>query len=290
MADDMGYADVSCYGRPDIETPNIDRIAANGMRFLQGYANSAVCSATRTALITGRYQYRLRIGLEEPLPAGQARYRSSAGASDAAVAAEEGRLWHHADRQMASGDSAEIRAAEERLRSFLRLSRRRHRLFRPSGHRSQRRFLERRRGDPRGRLFDRAVRTARGRYHQRLCAVGAAVPHQPAFQRAALAVGSGGRPGGIGTAAHQGDPGLRRRHAADLSAHDPGDGFADRPRAAGAGCERPRRKHHRHLHQRQWRRALRRHLAVHRAQDRTAGRGLADSHHRFLARANSAGA
>jgi arylsulfatase A-like enzyme len=68
VADDLGYADVSCYGRPDFSTPNIDRVAANGMRFVQGYANSAVCSATRTALITGRYQYRLRIGLEEPLP------------------------------------------------------------------------------------------------------------------------------------------------------------------------------------------------------------------------------
>ena len=67
MADDLGYADVGCYGRPDIRTPNIDRIAARGVRLLQGYANSAVCSATRTALITGRYQYRLRLGLEEPL-------------------------------------------------------------------------------------------------------------------------------------------------------------------------------------------------------------------------------
>jgi arylsulfatase A-like enzyme len=67
MADDLGYADVGCYGRPDLRTPNIDRIAARGVRFLQGYANSAVCSATRTGLITGRYQYRLRIGLEEPL-------------------------------------------------------------------------------------------------------------------------------------------------------------------------------------------------------------------------------
>src|SRR3954463_4524741 len=67
MADDLGYADVACYGRPDVRTPNIDRIAARGVRFLQGYANSAVCSATRTALITGRYQYRLRLGLEEPL-------------------------------------------------------------------------------------------------------------------------------------------------------------------------------------------------------------------------------
>ena len=53
MADDLGYADLSCYGRPDFSTPNIDRIAAGGMRFLQGYANSAVCSATRTGLITG---------------------------------------------------------------------------------------------------------------------------------------------------------------------------------------------------------------------------------------------
>ena len=67
LADDLGYADVSCYGRPDLKTPHIDRIAAQGVRFLQGYANSAVCSATRTALITGRYQYRLRLGLEEPL-------------------------------------------------------------------------------------------------------------------------------------------------------------------------------------------------------------------------------
>jgi arylsulfatase A-like enzyme len=67
LADDLGYADVSCYGRRDFTTPNIDRIAAEGMRFPQAYANSAVCTATRVALITGRYQYRLEVGLEEPL-------------------------------------------------------------------------------------------------------------------------------------------------------------------------------------------------------------------------------
>jgi len=67
MADDLGFADVSCNGRRDYETPNIDRIAQRGVRFTQGYANSAVCSATRLALITGRYQYRLPLGLEEPL-------------------------------------------------------------------------------------------------------------------------------------------------------------------------------------------------------------------------------
>ena len=67
MADDMGWADLSCYGREDYETPNIDRLAREGTRFTQAYANSAVCTATRVGLITGRYQYRLPIGLEEPL-------------------------------------------------------------------------------------------------------------------------------------------------------------------------------------------------------------------------------
>ena len=67
MADDLGYADLSCYGRRDFETPALDRLAAEGMRFTHAYANSAVCTASRVALITGRYQYRLPIGLEEPL-------------------------------------------------------------------------------------------------------------------------------------------------------------------------------------------------------------------------------
>ena len=70
MADDLGYADLSCYGRRDYTTPQIDGLARGGVRFTQAYANSAVCSATRTALITGRYQYRLRVGLEEPLGTG----------------------------------------------------------------------------------------------------------------------------------------------------------------------------------------------------------------------------
>ncbi len=67
LADDLGFADISCNGRREYATPNIDRIAERGVRFTQAYANSAVCSATRLALITGRYQYRLPLGLEEPL-------------------------------------------------------------------------------------------------------------------------------------------------------------------------------------------------------------------------------
>jgi arylsulfatase A-like enzyme len=67
MADDLGYADLSCYGRQEYETPALDGLAAQGVRFTDAYANSSVCSATRVALMTGRYQYRLPVGLEEPL-------------------------------------------------------------------------------------------------------------------------------------------------------------------------------------------------------------------------------
>ncbi|WP_427964648.1 sulfatase family protein [Altererythrobacter sp.] len=67
MADDLGYADLSCYGRREYQTPVLDALAQQGVRFTHAYANSAVCTATRVALITGRYQYRLPVGLEEPL-------------------------------------------------------------------------------------------------------------------------------------------------------------------------------------------------------------------------------
>ncbi|MDQ0609247.1 arylsulfatase A-like enzyme [Variovorax sp. W1I1] len=67
LADDLGYADLGVYGQTGFATPHLDGLAVEGVRFTQAYANSAVCSATRFALITGRYQYRLRGGLEEPI-------------------------------------------------------------------------------------------------------------------------------------------------------------------------------------------------------------------------------
>lgn len=69
LADDLGYADLSCYGRRDYVTPHLDTLAAGGVRLTQGYANSCVCSATRIGLATGRYQQRLVVGLEEPITA-----------------------------------------------------------------------------------------------------------------------------------------------------------------------------------------------------------------------------
>lgn len=63
LADDLGYGDLGCYGHPVAKTPNIDRLARQGVRFTQHYSNGPECSPTRTALMTGRYQQRVG-GLE----------------------------------------------------------------------------------------------------------------------------------------------------------------------------------------------------------------------------------
>ena len=67
LADDLGYADLGCYGGRDNCSPNLDRMATEGLRFTNGYANSCVCSPSRFAIATGRYQHRLRGGLDEPI-------------------------------------------------------------------------------------------------------------------------------------------------------------------------------------------------------------------------------
>lgn len=67
LADDLGWGDLSCYGRPDYRTPNIDLLATQGTKFTDAYSASAVCTPTRCAYITGQYPARFRIGLEEPL-------------------------------------------------------------------------------------------------------------------------------------------------------------------------------------------------------------------------------
>lgn len=69
LADDLGYADLGVFGARNIKTPNLDKLAKGGAQLTNAYSNSPVCSATRCGLITGRYQYRLRAGLEEPLSA-----------------------------------------------------------------------------------------------------------------------------------------------------------------------------------------------------------------------------
>jgi arylsulfatase A-like enzyme len=67
LADDMGWGDLSCYGRPDYETPNLDRLASQGMRFTNAYSAAPVCTPTRVGFHTGRYPARLPVGLREPI-------------------------------------------------------------------------------------------------------------------------------------------------------------------------------------------------------------------------------
>ena len=82
VADDLGFADLGCYGGREAAfgpvSPVLDRLAAGGLRFTQGYANSPVCSPTRFAIMTARYQYRLRGAAEEPINS-RARHSTTLG-------------------------------------------------------------------------------------------------------------------------------------------------------------------------------------------------------------------
>src|SRR6267378_2381854 len=61
LADDLGWRDLGCYGSTFYETPNLDRLAAKGMRFTEAYAACPVCSPTRASILTGKYPARLHL-------------------------------------------------------------------------------------------------------------------------------------------------------------------------------------------------------------------------------------
>ena len=61
LTDDLGYGDLACYGHPTIKTPNLDKLAKDGMRFTQFYVTSPVCTPSRTSFVTGRHPQRFGI-------------------------------------------------------------------------------------------------------------------------------------------------------------------------------------------------------------------------------------
>lgn len=77
LADDMGYGDLGCYGHPTIKTPNIDRMAAEGIRFTQFYVGASICTPSRAALLTGRLA--VRSGMAGSDSSGNALYPVSTG-------------------------------------------------------------------------------------------------------------------------------------------------------------------------------------------------------------------
>jgi arylsulfatase A-like enzyme len=76
LADDLGYADLSSFGRADYQTPNIDRLVQQGVRFANAYTAASTCTPTRVGFLTGRYPQRYDAALQNPMPMG-----SSAGLS-----------------------------------------------------------------------------------------------------------------------------------------------------------------------------------------------------------------
>ena len=68
LADDLGYGDLGCYGQKLIKTPNIDRMAKEGMKFTQHYSGSALCAPSRCSLITGKHTGHTFVRNNKPLP------------------------------------------------------------------------------------------------------------------------------------------------------------------------------------------------------------------------------
>ncbi len=264
MADDLGYADVSCYGRPDLSTPNIDGLAAAGVRFLQAYANSAVCSATRTALITGRYQYRLAIGLEEPLvlrdvglppehPTLPSLLKKSGYGTTLVGKWHLGQLPKFGPLQSGYDHFYGFRGG---ALDYYTHSNRGDDLWDDDVQVHQMGYLT-------DLLGSRAVEVVNGYAKSGrpfLLSLHFNAPHwpweAPGDEAESKRLSAAGR--GLG--------GFRRWLAGDLSANDSGDGFADWAGGGGAACERTGREHDCCFHQRQRRGTIRGYVAVHGAQ------------------------
>ncbi len=101
IADDLGWGDLGCCGHPYLLTPNADRLARQGTRFTQYYANHAVCSPSRAALLTGHFPARHRVHGGLPDPSSPVRWLDP-----------EAVLFDHPFL----GDRFRVRAGEEALR------------------------------------------------------------------------------------------------------------------------------------------------------------------------------
>ena len=127
FADDLGYGELSIQGNPEIPTPHIDSIAANGVRFTSGYATGPNCSPSRAGLISGRIP--TRFGYENN-PIGHRNEDPTIGfphpfavhrKTTIAETLQDRWLRHRNNRQMAFGRDRGLSSVSARLRRILRL-------------------------------------------------------------------------------------------------------------------------------------------------------------------------
>lgn len=111
LADDMGYGDLGCYGSKAIRTPNIDRLAHDGVRFTDFYSSSAICTPSRAGLLTGRYAHRT--GVTFPISAGTDTFSRNMLRRIGLMFGSLGALDTHGGKNIAQGlPASEITIAE----------------------------------------------------------------------------------------------------------------------------------------------------------------------------------
>jgi arylsulfatase A-like enzyme len=125
MVDDMGYAGVSCFGNPYFQTPNIDRLAKEGMRWTDFHTSGTVCSPTRAGLLTGRYQQRAGIEAVIHPATDHPEHRKGLQLIEATFAEQLREAGY------ATGGLAGLSSAKPWLRYLRRLPQREHRLRQP---------------------------------------------------------------------------------------------------------------------------------------------------------------
>ncbi|NBX31002.1 hypothetical protein EBR04_11270 [bacterium] len=230
-ADDLGWGELGCQGNPEIPTPHIDSLAANGVRCTQGYVAATYCSPSRAGLMTGRYPTRF----------GHEVNGDHDSSGDARHAAQGPRLRHRLRRQVAPRHLARTAADGSRLRRVFRHARQHALLPSDAVHRLAQ---VARRGEGRGRrlLHDRRLRRP-GRGLDREARIQPLVS-LPAVQRpACTAPGATKIPRSL-----QVDPERKTTHVRGDAL---GDGRRRRPRARDGEETRSGGEHDHVLHRRQ---------------------------------------
>lgn len=122
MADDLGWSDLGCYGSDYYETPNVDRLRAQGLKFTQAYANGPICAPTRSALLSGRHYPNNPVYAVSESTRGKERFRElvpppnepdlparyvtfAEVLRDAGYATAHLGKWHHGDDRRGTGPS-----------------------------------------------------------------------------------------------------------------------------------------------------------------------------------------